>query len=349
MSTAYVHPDLVDLLRAVEVQSPTRFTLNGELRDLTRLKLLSPSGEGRARPQEPLLQALESDLYNRFYCRPRTGKAPTAGDPAALREFIGALSRANCGNGTWEPGWVVAAVEPDGRIAVTKDRVAFWARPAQVRCPGASVAGAPVAGTPAAGAPCEVRLAKEIRHLFPAFYMALGDTLPDGAPLLRLYWNLTPTAATRYMRLATARLNGAGIPFRTKVLSNPQQYLRADAGVLYVRRTDFGRLRPIVAQLYGDLRASLLDGVPRFTKALAPGLGLAEDPGGGRSFGQSRCRIAAEALQRCQAGGVREPEARLRLLAEVFRQRGVDPLRPYLDAGSVDDYALEVTPGKGEG
>jgi|GEM_PF-6458426 len=83
------------------------------------------------------------------------------------------------------------------------------------------------------------------------------------------------------MALVTEQLNREGIPFKTKVLSNPHQYLRADAGVLYVDQRDFGRLRPIIKQLYDDLRPGLNAPVPMFTKRLAPGLGLAEIPAEG--------------------------------------------------------------------
>lgn len=55
--------------------------------------------------------------------------------------------------------------------------------------------------------------------------------------------------------------------------------------------------------------------VPLFTKPLAPGLGLAEDPGDRLSFGQSRCRIAAEGLVRAHAQGVTDTAGRVDLLA----------------------------------
>jgi hypothetical protein len=81
-----------------------------------------------------------------------------------------------------------------------------------------------------------------------------------------------------------------------------------------------------------------------FTKPLAPGLGLAEDPGGGLSFGQSRCRVVAEGLYRCQAEGAADLDARLRVVAGVMRERGLDPLRPWLEPGSADDYARGLSP-----
>jgi len=336
MSALHVYPDISEIVQAVEIHSPTRFALHGEVRDLDRMKLAAPAGEGREPPAEPLVQALEAELYRDFYCRPQPGGSPAGGDPAEASGFVAALSRANRGQGTWEGGWVVAGVEPDGRIAVTKDRVTYWARPEQVR----SRSGGPV--VPSSGEACVVRLAKEHRHLFPAYYMALGNRLPEGGSLLRLYWNLTPAAAITYVRLVTDRLNREAIPFKTKVLSHPRSYRRADAGVLYLNRGDFGRLRPVLVQLHRDLSPKLNREVPMFVKPLAPGLGLAEDPGGGQSFGQSRCRIMAEALHRCHCRGASDLAERLRLVAVVWRERGLDPLRPWLEPGSEDAYSFEA-------
>lgn len=338
MRAAQYCADIRAVAEAAEVLGPMRFALLGEVRDLTRNPVVDPSGR---EVRDPLLQALESELYRRLYCRPRPGGAPAGTDPAEERAFIGALSRANQGRGTWESGWRVAGVEPDGQIAVTKDQVTFWARPSQVRVSGGAGPQGHAPGAPEPGALCSVRLGKEIRHLFPAFYMALGNALPEGRPLLRLYWHLTPEAAVRYMRLVTEGLGGAGIPFRTKVLSHLRQYLRADAGVLYLARSDFDRARPVIARVYREIRALLHPAVPLFTRPLAPGLGLAEDPGGGLSFGQSRCRIAAEGLVRAHAEGAQLPAARAERMAAAFRERGLDPLCPYLEPGSRDTYTFE--------
>lgn len=339
MSAPDLHPDISEIVQAVEIRSPTRFTLCGEPRDLDRMQVVAPFTGGKEQPGEPLVQALEAELYQAFYCRPRPGGSAAGTDPAEASGFVAALSRANRGQGTWEGGWVVAGVEPDGRIAVTKDRVTFWARPEQVRIRGSAPPAAP-----STGKGCAVRMAKELRHLFPAYYMALGNRLPEGGPLLRLYWNLTPSAAITYVRVVTDRLNREEIPFKTKVLSHPRAYRRADAGVLYLNRGDFSRLRPVLDQVYRELGPRLNREVPMFTKPLGPGLGLAEDPGGGLSFGQSRCRILAEGLHRCHARRLTDLAERLRLVAEVWQERGLDPLRPYLEPGSADNYTLEWAP-----
>jgi hypothetical protein len=81
-----------------------------------------------------------------------------------------------------------------------------------------------------------------------------------------------------------------------------------------------------------------------FTKPLAPGLGLAEDPNNGMSFGQSRCKIAAEALWSSFAQGLTDPDSRLSALARAFRQAGLDPELPFLERGSTDSYDLSFEP-----
>jgi hypothetical protein len=192
---------------------------------------------------------------------------------------------------------------------------------------------------------CRVRIAKEMRQLMPGFYFAFGngsqqDTRDTSDPLVRFYWHLTADSAVPYMALATTLLNQAGVPFRTKVLSDPTQYVRADAGVLYLERRYFGPAREIVREIHERMRPGLRPGVPMFTKALADGLGLAEDPNNQMSFGQSRCRIAARTLCACFAQGVSDPEERLSLLMKAFEEEGLDPASPHLDKNSTDFYSL---------
>ena len=55
-----------------------------------------------------------NDLYSRLYVRPTPG-TPAAYNALAQRDHISALSAANNGIGTWEPGWRVVSIEEDGR------------------------------------------------------------------------------------------------------------------------------------------------------------------------------------------------------------------------------------------
>ena len=51
---------------------------------------------------------------------------------------------------------------------------------------------------------------------------------------MRLYWNLAYEVAVEFLSTATRLLNAAGLPFQVKVLSDPPEYVRADAGVIYI-------------------------------------------------------------------------------------------------------------------
>jgi hypothetical protein len=158
------------------------------------------------------------------------------------------------------------------------------------------------------------------------------------ARVLRLYWNVPPQGALRLMGLLTGELNAAGLPFQLKVFKDESRYERRDAAVLYADAARYGEVRRHAEEVYRGLDGLLDDGVPAFTKPLAGGLGLAEDPGAGESFGQNRCRLLAEALLRAHESGLKTLDARLDCVASRFREEGLNLDQPYLNAGSSDRY-----------
>jgi hypothetical protein len=324
-----MNADILEVFDAVSIESPVRYSLHGQPRDLS-----SMPGDPRAR----LVQTLETDLYVRLYTRPSGGTA--APDFLGQRDHMSALSAANNGRGSWEPGWKVGEVdEEDGRVAVTKDAITFWVDPST----GIRTA----TGRARPGDWCRVLVAKELRNLMPGFYFAIGDgdqgdTRDRPEPLVRFYWNLTAAGAAPYMAAATQTLNAMSVPFRTKVLTDPSSYVRADGGVLYLERRFFHRVRAALLQIHEAVASHLRPGVPMFTKELAPGLGLAEDPGGGVSFGQSRCRALANGLWDAFASGARDRDARLQIVQDALAVAGIDTDRPYLEKGSADMYLLEA-------
>jgi hypothetical protein len=125
------------------------------------------------------------------------------------------------------------------------------------------------------------------------------------------------------------------------VINDPAAYQRADAGVLYFGRRHYDHIRSAVARVFQTVRDGLRPEVPLFTKRLAPGLGLAEDPRNGMSFGQHRCHLVAQALWRAFERGQTTREARAEALAWAYREAGLDPLRPYLEPQAPDVYAFE--------
>ena len=93
-------------------------------------------------------------------------------------------------------------------------------------------------------------------------------------------------------------------------------------------------LRPLLRAL----GPHLADGAPAFSKPLARGLALAEQPAGGQRFGEQRCRLLAEAIVAAGAAGARTAQARLAVVREHFAAAGVGLDTPYLQTGSADAY-----------
>jgi hypothetical protein len=326
-----LHPDLIAVLDAAEVLSPTHYRLSGETREVAAAEVAS--GEASS----ALVEALREELYRRVYTRASGAVSRPPTDEQRRAEFLAELSSANAGRGTWESGWTVHRLEDDGQVVVARDGLKFWADPSAVRAAGRRVV---------PGAPCRARVGKEVRHLVPGFYLALGDADGDLAPgrkangLVRLYWNLSAEAAVPFLASATRLLNAAALPFQAKVLSDPAAYVRADAGVIYLRRRDFPRVADSIARVHDSIGPGLQVDVPFFTKRLAHGLGIAEDPTDGSSFGEHRCRLVAEALWCAFTMGLAHRDARAELLAEAFRRAGLDPRRPHLQNHTRDAYSL---------
>jgi lantibiotic biosynthesis protein len=337
--TIEMHADLFSMIDAVEIRSPTQFTFRGAVRDIG---VQTDRDNLQAAPGVvPLVSVLELDLYWKLYTKPTDPDAVPIADPMARRQLMAALSAANTGQGTWEPGWTIEHVDEHGHVSVRKNGIIFWVPEAGLRVRQGGLK---------PGQSCRVKVGKESRYWMPGYYVAIGDGVPDEddatetvEPLVRYYWHLTQEAAVPLMAAATSLLNAAGVPFRLKVLADPGAYRRADAGVLYLNRADERRVGDIIVRIHQCIAAGLRPEVPMLTKQIALGLGLAEDPGGPLSFGQHRCKLAATAMWRSYVNGELERDRRAETLAAVFSEAGLQPMRPYLEPGADDHYALPAT------
>jgi hypothetical protein len=320
-------PDLSAIVEAVEIQAAGRFSILGEIFDV-------PSGNGGI---SAMSSPLANALYHRMYCRPERGRPVLAGDTRARRVFVEDLSSANCGTGTWEAGWVIEALEDDGSLAVHKQRedLTFWARPEQFRA---------MDGRIEIGSVGRLQLGKELREMLPGYYTVLGDTdqstdeVRSSVDIVRFYWHLTAEIAPVWIHELTRRFNSARVPFHAKVQSDPSAYFRADAGVLYIARPDLADAMPLLPALHRTVSTQLADPTPMFTKRLARGLAVAEDPGDGRSFGQHRCQLIAEGLVRAFENGKTALPELTSAIAARFTEEGLVITKPWLNAGSRHKY-----------
>jgi HopA1 effector protein family len=313
---------------ALRIETPTNFSWYGEPIAPLPAEAVEQLGAEAARAY--LRDRLRDHLYGSFYCPgravPREFNRATA-RPHGASAFIDALSRANHGTGSREAGWTVVGSEGDGRIVVCRNGFSLWLRPEEVY------------GDAAVGGGVSVAMPRELLRLSPGFYMALGnEELGGGEPVIRHYWHLSSSGGAALVAAGTRLLNEAGLPFRLKVLIDPGLYTRCDAGVLYTPK----RLHTEVAGVLPALRAAVAEhlrpGTPALTKPLGEGLGLAEDPPGGDSFGMDRCGLLAEAMVRGAELGLQTKEERLALVERTFGERGIDLDRPYLNADSADEY-----------
>ena len=273
---------------------------------------------------ETILETLAGLIYWNCHCRgPETGNSGVPGrDREPEWQFRAALSDANTGSGPWQQGWVVRGAEYDGRVPVEQGGLLLWAPVTDVR------------GTPEIGQSVDVRFPNEYRNLYPGYYVALGNAdAGNQVERLRFYWHIAAGGAALVVERLCTAFNTANVAFRFKLLGDPARYSRTDAGVLYVPLAEIEAALPVVRHVYDDVRDQLRPTVSAFVHALAPGLGLAEDPADSGSFGMHRSRLLAPLML-----AARRAHAAIDQLLERIRETGYDPDRFFVNPGSTRDY-----------
>ena len=320
-------------INAVQIHSATVFSWFGK-----RSPSLIPRIEREISPvaaRNFLQYTLQSRLYSHFYC---TGWATPARDDEAqhrlsgVLSFVERLSEANSGKGSWSDGWEHVDLDGliPGLIAARRGGLMLLAGDGEYR-------------QEAREETLHLRFGKERLAESPGFYMAVGDLDLDTTPpvppahgdetgngLVRFYWHLTPDGAVNLMRLGTRSLNLARIPFKLKVLNDPGHYARCDSAVLYIQKRYYLQVLDLLDKIYPSLQGDVHSAVPALTYRLAAGLGIAEDPGGGGSFGLHRCGLIADGLIRAYEAGDHAPESRLQSVLDRFEEASVSIDRPYL-------------------
>jgi len=248
-------------------------------------------------------------------------------------EFYDRLHKSNSGEGYFDPGWQVLRQEPDGSLAVTKGGLTLHLEREQHLQPSEQSA--------AVGNLVAIRMPRNLVQ--NGFYMAVSNAGPDTHPLtVRVYFNLSPEGAVAVMESLTQQLNEIRIPFAFKVLYNPSDYGRYDSGVLYFEKSNYETVRQVLQAVYAENQLHFRTEVPLFTKLLAPGLALAEEPdckfAAVESFGMNRCQIVANGLLEARAKGDESPETRMTSIRQHFSLLGIDWQRSYLNANSEDIY-----------
>ncbi|NMG08708.1 T3SS effector HopA1 family protein [Brasilonema sp. UFV-L1] len=247
--------------------------------------------------------------------------------------FYDRLHKSNTGEGYFSPGWIVVKEETDGAIAVQHGGLTLHIERDRHLPPENQ--------TVNIGDVVAIKMPKNLVQ--SGFYMAVSNAGSyREANIVRIYFNLTTEGAVAVMNSLTAELNAIPIPFNFKALYNPQDYGRYDSAVLYFDKNKYEIFRAVLERVYTQNQSHFQPEVPLFTKFLAPGLALAEEPdqkfGEQESFGMNRCQIVANAILETWHQGDNSPESRMTSIQQQFSLLNIELQRPYLNASSEDIY-----------
>lgn len=137
------------------------------------------------------------------------------------------------------------------------------------------------------------------------------------ADFYRVYCRLSPACALAFVR-RVAQAAPPGVVWAMKALCGEHESGRRDGALLYLP-LDVPLTTSWLADLLPAIAPDCVGELPPFVQPLAPGIGHAPDPGGGRSFGQAVCdaivssapladdplRFAATALEAIEALGLK--------------------------------------------
>lgn len=254
-------------------------------------------------------------------------------------EFFARLHESNNGEGYFVPGWRVLRQENDGSLAVKAGNMTLHIerkRHLQVTEQSATIGDLVAIWTPR-------------NRVQNGFYVAVGNAGQENhgnrdghSETARIYFNLSSEGAVAIMRCIARQLNKIQLPFTFKVLYNPSDYGRYDSGVLYFKKSNYEILRQLIQTIYKENQLYFQKQVPLFTKFLAPGLALAEEPNYKfsiqESFGMNRCKIVANGLLESWQKGDNSPKVRMTFILKHFALLGIDLQHSYLNANSKDIY-----------
>lgn len=303
---------LAALLDAAHVHAPDRYSWLGQSfrGDVARL----------------LGQRIYADFYLPGAVAPASGRQSWRLD-LTRGAHTARLSEASPAGPSPDTGWTFTGWDADLLIV---ERAGFT-----LRVPRSAIPDGPL---PRHGEPVTVLLPAERRGASGGFHTVMGGagSGADAAEIDRLYWNATPDGAPLLLERFAQACDREGLPFRMKVVNDVRGYGRCDTAVTYTPRGRRAVALAVAADVHRRCRDLLRPRVPSLTLRLARGLGFAEDPGGGESFGAHRSRLLGDAMAEAGRHGLRDTPRRLGLVAERFRHDGLDAARPHMGRGGGD-------------
>lgn len=248
-------------------------------------------------------------------------------------EFYDKLQDSNTGEGYPDPGWCVKGQDDDGKLAVFKDGLTLHIDRERHLLPSKQVA--------AEGDIISIRMPKNL--IKSGYYIAVANVGPKIDKTAEIYFNVSAEGAAYLMRNLTEGFNQVAIPFTLKALYNPSEYECRDPLTLYFSCSDYEPIREVLQSIYAEGSRYFQDETPLFTKRLAPGLGLAEEPedtfSEAEDFGQNRCQVVADGLLEAWQQGDETVAGRMKAVLHRLSLHKISLERPYLNPHSEDIYS----------
>lgn len=338
MITATIIEEVEQVCRDLQIFNLSAYAFRGEVTQLEDHSSDIQISSSQA-VNDTLVNSLRDLFYNKCYVRDYALDVATLVEP---NHFLVELRRANNTLDTWDEGWKIYQMDPNGRVSVQKAERSRSANPGEFtkhRYTGQALK---------IGDIVSLRVYPGSSDMSDNFYFAFGATLTDQFDefsLLRFYFNVASEHAADLLACLSRALNYYAIPYRFKTLSMPQLYRRADGAVLYVARRYYPILASLLSELAPDLMPKLRAQVPMFCKTFLPGIGLAEDPRNGESFGMHRCRLMALGILNAWRADTQTVESRLAAIRDSFSCQGIDLERPYLNSRSSELQMPDVLLG----
>ncbi len=269
------------------------------------------------RPREEA--GLASWLYLHWYC----GSPQERRGALTPQRLVARLRSAHAHTREFEPDWLIEEVRPDlgpGAIVAFREGVRKILTPVDYVVPESPF------GPHSIGTPVWVSRRRDV--VIEGTWRTWGAGWPANAdqagPLFRVYFSFDmgdmPAVAAAVTGVAD---DGT---WMLKFAVEPQAEGRRDVCVLYARSQDLGHWRPLLASVNRSLQGLQARTTPPFSRPVAPGIAVAEDPVGPESFGEDRCARVAAVL--AAGEGFHGVDELADALASAFAQDGLDLRQP---------------------
>lgn len=285
-----------------------------------------------------IIEELTDFIYEHFYCNGSPQEQPESLDYYANQQlqqtFITQLNDAIQTEESLSDGWKISEIGQNGMLYLSKGnhvRTTF---------PGEFIRSSFLSHEIKKDEMVKLSVRKKYSPNKNGFFHVFGSTLAEGGvQIVRYYFNITPQGAPILIDNLTRQFNHYKIPFQFKCMNHPHLFNRADAAVLYVNKRYCNYAMEIFNKFYPTLDSHLKDEVPFFSKEIKKGIGFAENPPNGDSFGMSRSRIIAQALFKATKKELPKTEW-LGEVYDLFRQNNLAVEQLYLNPSSHFTYSF---------